>query len=509
MKRILLGIALVAVLLLSATSSGLAYQGSGGDLFEEAGRTVGILGVSQQTVIRSRNVNVHFNLLPDAADVAGDQAAGSDLILNLFADVSYTAVFDEMTSISPTSYSWAGHLEGVKLSNVNLVVDDGNMVGNIVFPGGMYSIRYQANGTHTIYELDPAAFPPEEPSQSGRRDGSPGMAAVDDDAYQSLAVGNVEDGSVIDVLVVYTGDAETAAGGSAAINTLINLAIAETNTGYAQSDIFTRMRLVHTQKVTYSEAAFNWFTTVNRLRNNGDGYMDNVHTLRNKYRADVVMLLVANGAYCGLAYDIMNPVSHAFNANAFAITNYSCATGYYSFGHEAGHLQSARHDWYVDDTLNSPYSFNHALVHPSVTPANHWRTVMGYANDCIDSGFGNCTRLLYWSNPFNVYSGDVMGFEQGTNTSCTYLNLANPDCDADNHRTLNQTAVTMANFRIAELEPLAPKGTIKDRTPTYKWTKKKNATQYQLQVTQNYVQIINVKMGSGVCIGVRCSFTPA
>ncbi|MDH5508009.1 MAG: M12 family metallo-peptidase, partial [Anaerolineae bacterium] len=424
MKRILIGIMFVAVLLLSATSSGLAYQGSGGDLFEEAGGTVGIMGVAEQTVIRSRNVNIRFDLLPDAADVAGDQAAGSDLILNLFDDVpSFTAVLDELISISPTSYSWAGHLEGVKLSNVNLVVDDGNMAGNIVFPGGMYSIRYQANGTHTIYELDPAAFPPEEPSQGGRMDGSAGTAALDDDEYESLAAGDVEDGSVIDIMVVYTGAAETAAGGSAAINTLINLAVAETNTGYAQSDIFTRMRLVHTEKVTYSEAGFDWFLTVNRLRNTGDGYMDNVHTLRNKYRADVVMLLVANGAYCGLAYDIMNPVSSAFKTDAFAITSQSCATGYYSFGHEAGHLQSARHDWYVDGTKNSPYSFNHALVHPSGTPANHWRTVMGYANDCVDSGFGNCTRLLYWSNPFNTYNGDVMGFEKGTSTSCTAGNL--------------------------------------------------------------------------------------
>ena len=41
---------------------------------------------------------------------------------------------------------------------------------------------------------------------------------------------------------------------------------------------------------------------VDRLTNTSDGYIDNVHTLRDTYKADEVVLLVANSDYCGLAW---------------------------------------------------------------------------------------------------------------------------------------------------------------------------------------------------------------
>ena len=101
----------------------------------------------------------------------------------------------------------------------------------------------------------------------------------------------------------------------------------------------------------------------------------------------------------------------------------------------------ARHDWYVDATANSPTSYNHGYVNS----ANLWRTIMDYNTECSDSSV-YCTRLQYWSNPNVLYGGNPMGIPEGTGTSCT-AGVPNPTCDADNRKTLNNTAYTVANFR--------------------------------------------------------------
>ena len=168
---------------------------------------------------------------------------------------------------------------------------------------------------------------------------------------------------------------------------------------------------------------------------------------RNTYKADEVLLLVANSDYCGLAW-LMTTVSSSFKTKAFGLVNWDCATGYYSFGHELGHNMGARHDWYVDDAKNSPYTYNKGYVNPGATTATRWRTVMAYNNECADRGF-SCTRIQYWSNPLKTYGGLTMGVASGSNSTCTTGNLSNPDCDADNHLVLNNTANTVANFRTA------------------------------------------------------------
>jgi hypothetical protein len=52
-------------------------------------------------------------------------------------------------------------------------------------------------------------------------------------------------------------------------------------------------RLVHTTKVTYTESG-NFSTDLTRLAGNGDGYMDNVHVLRDQYGADLVGLVIGS-----------------------------------------------------------------------------------------------------------------------------------------------------------------------------------------------------------------------
>lgn len=221
---------------------------------------------------------------------------------------------------------------------------------------------------------------------------------------------------IIDVLVAYTPSAASASGDIVA---LIQLAVSETNQSYQNSGMSLRLRLAGTVQVNYTESG-SFDTDLTRFRVTTDGYMDEIHSLRNTYGADVCVLILNNSQYCGLASRI-EPVNDA--STAFCAVHYDCATGYYSFGHEIGHLQGARHDRCVDAST-TPYSYCHGYVYSSA----NWRTVMAYATCCA-----SCTRIQYWSNPRITHNGVAMGTTQYE----------------DNARVLDETAGTVAAFRSA------------------------------------------------------------
>ena len=64
--------------------------------------------------------------------------------------------------------------------------------------------------------------------------------------------------------------------------------------------------------------------TIDRLAATTDGFMDEVHTWRNTYKADLVALIEANlGNICWIAY-VMNNVSPGFAGSAFSVTEDGC-----------------------------------------------------------------------------------------------------------------------------------------------------------------------------------------
>lgn len=216
---------------------------------------------------------------------------------------------------------------------------------------------------------------------------------------------------VIRVLVLYTPGVASEVSD---VSGLVDLAFAETNTGYTNSGVNATVELAHLAQTSYNSVSIS--TDLSRLKTSGNGYMEEAHTLRDTHAADIVMLLVPDsGSSCGQAAGIGSTA-----ATAFAVTAQDCATGYYSFGHELGHLQSARHNPETDGST-TPYAFGHGYRDPS----SNWRTVMAY--NCTSG----CSRINWWSNPNNTRSGTAMG------TSST----------SDNTRVLNLTAATVAGYR--------------------------------------------------------------
>jgi hypothetical protein len=375
--------------------------------------------VRDREVVRSRQVDIDLHLLLGSADLhPGVTAPGRVISLNLFADANFVAEADRVDRTS-RGVTWVGRLRGIDLSQVIIIVNGDVVAGNISMPSHRYHIRFMGKGIHEVQEIDESLFPPDEPFVPIP------LQKPDDGSSLKNQDTLADNGSTIDVMVVYSAATRAAAGGTAAMQTLIDLAVGETNQSYQNSNIVQRLRLVHSEEVAYTETG-DLDSALNCITSTSDGCIDNIHALRNAYGADLVSFWVENGGgYCGIAW-LMDSVSPSFSSNGFSVVARSCATGYYSFGHELGHNMGARHDVYVDPDT-TPYAYAHGYAYPAAT--SPWRTVMAYNNACSDIG-KNCARIQYWSNSSISYGGVAMG-----------------NAAADNQQTLDNTAFTVANFR--------------------------------------------------------------
>jgi hypothetical protein len=208
---------------------------------------------------------------------------------------------------------------------------------------------------------------------------SPGVRGSKFNQQQQEHRGLVFDdsGSTIDVMVVWTKKAECrksdlAVGCTNTATTennmrgLIDLAVAETNTAYTLSGVTTQLRLVHAyREPNYVEASTNAFdSALSSIRGTADGVMDDVHTKRTTYGADVVAMIIDDAAYCGLAY--MGPSV----ANMFSVTAWNCATGCKST--LMLHLSTTDHTPLIALNLSHflaliDFSFGHEIGHNMVS----------------------------------------------------------------------------------------------------------------------------------------------
>ncbi len=365
--------------------------------------------------VRQAELLEHTEALVAATDVRLAEANPSalteaEVTFDLAPDASVTLVLDR-TERPATGRTF--FFRGADAGTHAIVVErEGLLTGTVRLGGQLYSIRPLTGTLHAIVRMDEGRF----------TDHPADWEAVEHAAAERYEAHPVElerapetprGGAIIQrVLVPYTPRAVAEVGD---ILGLVQLAMAETNQGYADSEVNIRLELAYTY-LTPQNGSNNFSTTLARMINPNDGFHDEIPGLRAQYGADMVGIIVGqNSSLCGRA----NAILADGPDDAFQVTSQSCATGYYSFAHEFGHLQGARHNVEIDNS-SLPFPYGHGKCY---SPGN-WRTVMSYG--CP----GSTSRVARWSNPDVNFNGAPLG-----DTSLR-----------DNARVLDETGATIAAF---------------------------------------------------------------
>jgi len=270
--------------------------------------------------IRNRlsSVEVHVALLRTAPEVA--LQVGRTVGFDVSPTRRFVALGEQVPPRPAGVISWAGPLQN-EFGWVQLVLTSKGVTGTLHAPDALYRFEPIGGGFHALIQIGtlPPEHPPESPSGAVQPSSEPpsGSAMIRE---ADLSTSSVP--TTIDVLVVYT-PAVTAA--ITDVAGLIQLAIDETNTSYSNSGVNATLRSVYSSEVSYSEAGRTYQQHVAALQSPSDGIMDIVHTWRNQYSADVVVLLVNDAAFCGLASRILASQTTAFAAVYWRGSDTTCS----------------------------------------------------------------------------------------------------------------------------------------------------------------------------------------
>ena len=271
------------------------------------------------------------------------------------------------------SASWQGTISSVSVTALTtdrpgtfiLSVYEGSWLANLQFedsPGLQYEIRPYIDGEGSLFRLmlvDTALRYTDADADHGdgavgdirRRRGLQGGVGAMKAAMRGLVRAPVyqpDHDDILDVGVLWTPQALVAAGGTAAMMNKVNVAIDESNAIFKNSDVSLRVRLASAHVVhdtSYVEPTSNAFPTMFfDLLDLTDGVFD-VDTNVNRYSdgADVLVLIVADGSYCGVGAQINGDSDKGTGAHA--VIAQGCVTGIFSFLHEIGHMLGANHDF--------------------------------------------------------------------------------------------------------------------------------------------------------------------
>jgi len=251
--------------------------------------------------------------------------------------------------------------------------NSGNMFGTLkTHDGRSYAIE-RCNEGHVWKEFDVSSFGPDEaesmPAPESRS--APDTSASDNTTMVTYSV-----------YFYYTPEV---AASTADIPGFINQILSETNQGYSQSGIALTIttHCIEQASINDDESSSTLLTNFRNMKGDEE-------TLRGT--ADAAALIYEDSSGCGRAY------LYAYsNQLSLSITKKSCATGYYSFGHEIGHNLGATHN--PEESTNSVFDHGHAhLILP--TSAAQWdgyRTILAY------NAFGHYNRVNYYSNPSVIF----------------------------------------------------------------------------------------------------------
>jgi hypothetical protein len=427
--------------------------------------------------------------ISDKTLAAGGILTAEAHVLNLFPDVLIVAMRDHVESRSQRDYSWFGSIPGDPFGHVILAVVSGKLTATIRYQHRSFLVHPVLAELYEALEIDERGFPEDEPSDlsvgepgpvspTGTRPPTRAVAAPALDvgglirlvpwefARREGDVGPFElrpdDGSVIDVMVVYTHYAAWLSDpwltythqfwpnhpSPIALLGKIQAAFDEANLSFQDSGP-TRLNMIGPpMELTmglnaYQETGVMW----DDLRAVRLGEIADVHVQREIRAADLVVLVTgaaigADGkAICGTSAWVRPAGAFADEISAATFgylgIKQSCLLSNTTLAHEVGHQLGAAHDWYTfienGSTVDVPL-FAHGYVR--AIPTNGVRTIMSYDLKCVDEGVA-CPKVNRFSDP------DVSDAYGPLGIAAT-LDASEP---SDVVRAITSNLVRIANYR--------------------------------------------------------------
>jgi len=324
---------------------------------------------------------------------------------------------------------WYGESGNSVINLVNLGSDEfgeEQIFGSVVEGNEIFHIKRNENGVAYVNRTRTNDFPPEgdpkfnDDENYADDDNSiyvrklrSGNVSANTSPERELATGSQVE---IDIMVVWSRKAECANSGLSPGCTLttvtknnmlglIELAIEETNTAYTFSGIDLQLNLVHSYRhpslLEKQEKGFE--AALDDVTEN----LNDVHTMRERFGADLVATIIDDPNYCGLAW--VGPQK----SKGFSVISWSCATGYFSFGHEISHNMGCNHDRGAKNKCNGGgYAYGYR------DPDAEFRSILAYScrkDQCDGNKGGDCTRVQRFSNTKELYNGKSIGNEASNN----------------------------------------------------------------------------------------------
>ncbi len=398
-----------------------------------SGDTIELSEEFQRATIRARPVNTSQQFHePDSIQT------GDIVLLNLFSDVVITATVDRVSMNIDNVYTVRGRLEGSEHGYALISTSEGKSHVFVHVPehNRKYRIAYAPLAdAHLLREIDlllieqPIHAPPLTPPSLGAHETTLRRSA----SAQIMALPS--DPAIIDVMIVYTAEAlKWARQNSSGINWIMAQGMEMAQFSLANSGTMASLNLVHSALIDYTESGS---TSIDLQRltytegHTGDprGDMDVVHSWRNTYHADLVVLLTASGDSGGRAWELNTTAG--LPDNGFSVTRIQYADSF-TFIHEIGHNLGAGHHK-LQNHQPGPGLFNYSAGWRwTGSDGNRYCSVMSYEAGTYYSDRQTHRMVARFSNPSIYYQGRATGHPT----------------DGDNARTIRETKHAVAAYRI-------------------------------------------------------------
>lgn len=249
--------------------------------------------------------------------------------------------------------------------------------------------------------------------------------------------------SVIDVMIVYTPNAEDWANTfSSGIDNIINQSMAVAQVAADNSEIDIDFRLVHSRQVSYNESG-NSVLDLQRLTaspvfnpwgEETSGFMDEVHQWRDIYGADLVALFTETSDVGGIAWVIT--ATSGLPHYAFSISNIKQAAGR-THAHEMGHNFGNAHS--RNQNQNPANDGNGRGIFPYST-GWRWTGNDGRSYASVMTYLEGSDEVLVFSNPDVLHEGVPTGSYEGE------------FAPADNARSMREVQYVVEQYRSEDTE---------------------------------------------------------